>query len=49
MNDQERHSEEQEEFEPSPHESLIAVLWVLAALMAEIELTWWWFGRMYGS
>jgi hypothetical protein len=47
MNDQDPRRESQTEAEPSTTAELTVVLWVLAALMAEIVVTWWWFARIY--
>lgn len=37
-----------QEPEPPPGDDLQALLWVLAALLATMELAWWLFARMYG-
>jgi hypothetical protein len=34
--------------EPPPGNELLALLWVLAVLIGVLELTWWFFDRMYG-
>jgi hypothetical protein len=35
--------------EPPPGNELQAFLWVLAGLIALLELTWWLFDRMYAA
>jgi hypothetical protein len=32
-----------------PVTELVVILWVLASLIAEIELWWWVFAHIYGS
>ena len=33
--------------EPPPGNELTAFLWIVAVLLAALELTWWLFNRMY--
>jgi hypothetical protein len=33
--------------QPSPGSELAAVLWVLAALLAVVEVAWWWSASIY--
>lgn len=35
------------EAEPSPGSELTVCLWVVTALIAAFELTWWFFDRIY--
>ena len=37
-----------DEHELSPVGGLVLVLWVLASLIAEVEVLWWVFARMHG-
>ena len=35
--------------EPPPEGGLTVALWVLAVLLAAMELLWWYFDRLYSS
>jgi hypothetical protein len=37
------------ESEPPQDRGLMVTLWVLASLIAEVEVLWWIFARMYAS
>jgi hypothetical protein len=33
--------------EPAPGSELTLVLWLIALLLIVLELSWWWFDRLY--
>ena len=35
--------------EPPPGNELAALLWIIAALLAVLEIVWWLFDRMYAA